>query len=184
MSGKKTWIAASILCGTMVIGIGIGSAGTLLVLKSAFKNRRPTPSNNLEMRKEPIKDFFLRRMESKLDLSEEQVELVREELDLMANDFKNYHESVRISIDEITTRADEAIKKHLTEEQVVLFEEEFVNKRKFGGPGDRDRRNKDWERRDGPMGPHPDGGFGPPPGDMGPPPDWDFPPPPNPEKDG
>jgi len=172
MSMKKTWLAATILCGTMVIGIGIGSVGTVLVFKFGFEQRRPAPMTaNIERHREPIKDFYLRRMDRKLHLSNEQLELVREELDVMADEFRAYHDSLRENIDAITSRADEAIKKHLTAEQVEIFEEAFVKRRKFGNPGDHHPHKKDWDRRNGPPMPPPDGGFGHPPDDMGPPPD-------------
>lgn len=173
MSMKKTWLAATILCGTMVIGIGIGSVGTVLVFKFGFEQRRPAPMTaNIERHREPIKDFYLRRMDRKLHLSNEQLELVREELDVMADEFRAYHDSLRENIDAITSRADEAIKKHLTAEQVEIFEEAFVKRRKFGNPGDHHPHKKDWDRRNGPPMPSPHGGgFAPPPGSEELPPD-------------
>ncbi len=174
MSGKKTWVAAAILCGTMLTGIVIGSVGTLLILKSTFHPKRPEMTN-VEMRKEPMVDFMLRRMRRTLELSDEQESAIRKDLKALSESFNALHLSTRDRLKALVDEADVAIKQHLTQEQAKRFESEFMNRRFGDGPMRGER--KEWRGPDGPPMMGPDGGFGPPPGEMGPPPDGWTPPP-------
>jgi len=168
MNGKKTWIAAVILCGVMLIGIGIGSVGTLLIIRSTFRHPRPN-FDNVELRKEPVMDFMLQRLVHSLNLTDAQTQEIKGELTSMSASFRALHESTRSELTALVNRVDEAIKTHLNPDQIKIFEEQFVKNRFRNGPPD----GKDWRRPDGP--PMMDGGFGPmpPPGDMGPPRDGD-----------
>ncbi len=161
MSNKKTWVAAVILCGAMLTGIVIGSVGTLLILKTTFQHHRPPEMGNVEMRKDPVKDFMLRRMQKKLDLDEAQTKLIKADLESMAKDLGEFHVSVREDLGKMVDEADEVIKSHLTPEQVEIFEREFVNRRRFhehrrdGKGRDYHESHKEKTHSDGRFEPHP-----------------------------
>ena len=95
----------------MLTGIVIGSGGTLLILKSTFQHRRPPEIGNVEMRKEPVKDFMLRRMQRKLDLNEAQTKLIKADLELMAKTLGDFHTSVKEDLGKMMDEAERSDQK-------------------------------------------------------------------------
>lgn len=168
MMRKRNWMIAAILGGTLLIGVGIGSVATLTMLKPAVQDRPPAPPEmgTVEMRKPPVADLMLRRMDRLLVLSESQRAALAAELEATSRAFESLHATTREQMEQIMDRTDAALKSHLTPEQIVRFDESF-GKRRFGRkthrgegadwgdrerPGMRMRQGDDsrWERPDRP----------------------------------
>lgn len=151
MSSKRIWILASILGGTLLTGVGIGSVTTLVLLKPMRLDPSPPPPPDLasvQMRKPPVADFMLERMDRELSLNAEQRDAIAEELRNTSRMFDDLHSATRTEIQEILQRADLAIKSHLSETQRVIFDETFT-KRRFGNRF-QGEHGRGWRQRDAP----------------------------------
>ncbi len=128
MSERKTFGAILILGSVFLIGGVFGFGGTVFYLKQTrdsrhergdrFEQRSPRDVYRVQV------DRMTSRLERSLDLNEEQIPLVRAEIEKFGNAMRQVHEDMKPQFDALMHERSLAIEQHLNEEQQNAFREQ------------------------------------------------------------
>lgn len=140
MNSKRKWITGLILIGVLFVGVVIGSAGTVAVLRQKIE-KRPPPS--FGMKHNHYADKVIGRMEKMLQLSEEQSKLIKPEVLKMAAAFDELHQATSQEMLAITETGRQAIAAYLNEDQNRRYSEHLKNRSlRFKDPRHFDKRHR------------------------------------------
>ncbi len=141
MSEQKKFGAVIILAVVFAIGALFGVGGTVFYLKQSHDGRGGHSSRSERSTRDIYRvqvDRMTERLEESLNLTAEQIPLVRAEIQKFGNAMREVHESMRPQFHALMEERSIAIERHLTKEQLVLFREDR-KKYKDRGKSHRDK---------------------------------------------
>lgn len=127
MSEKNKFGAVVILAIVFAIGGLFGVGGTIYYIKQSHGDRRDRISRSERTNRDIYRvqvDRMTARLEKSLKLSEEQVPLIRAEIQKFGNAMQEVHESMQPQFRALMEERSIAIERHLTEEQLAAFRED------------------------------------------------------------
>ncbi len=124
---KKKWFAGLILVGVWLFGLSVGVGGTLLAIKKNTPIHHPMEPRMLSGGPRKA-EFVVRRLSMELDLTEEQKQLIFEEMKQASEAFSRIHGSVSDQMRDVIAEANEAVSSHLNDEQKIKYQE-YLQKR-------------------------------------------------------
>ena len=142
--GKGKFGALAILAVIFSIGALFGVGGSFYYMKE----RRDRPDRNERNMRDVYRvsvDRMAHRLERSLDLTDDQLPLVKAEIEKFAAAMREVHQSMEPRFESLMRERSLAIEKHLTEEQLEVFREQRKQRR--------EHHEKIKSKRDGEHGP-------------------------------
>ncbi len=151
MSEKSKFGAVLILGIIFAIGAFSGVGGTVYYLKQSHGKRSDRGSSSQRSPRDIYRvqvDRMTERLEKSLNLTDEQVPLIRAEITKFGNAMMEVHESMRPQFHALMEERTVAIEQHLSEEQLTAFRAD-KKKHRERVKSHRDRESQKTEKREG-----------------------------------